>query len=272
MISLPFQYNLNLGVDRYEIDNDALFVRSVLHRWLRSDLSPDGVLRTRLPRPLLNGWFPGVDKHDRTLHVLNIQPVFPVNVRSVNLINRFIVPIMYQPIGKDDAEFGLGDIQYTLFFAPAAAGRVIWGIGPALSVPTASDDALGTGKWSAGPSAVVLTMPGRWVLGALVSNQWSFAGDDDRPDVNSMMIQPFVNYNFDKGWYFSFSPVITANHEAEDGQKWTVPLGGGFGRVFKAGKQPLNASISAYYNAEKPDGAADWTIGAQVKFMFPMKK
>jgi hypothetical protein len=79
-----------------------------------------------------------------------------------------------------------------------------------MTFPTASDSLIGTGKWSAGPSLVVLTMPGHWVLGALASNQWSFAGSG-KNDVNSLLVQPFVNYNFSHGWYLTTSPVITAN-------------------------------------------------------------
>ncbi len=193
MISLPFQYQMMLGVDRYDIDRDALFMRGFLHRWLPDEQGPDGVLRLRVRDRLLREWLPGLEKHERTQHVLNIQPVYPVTVGKLNLINRFILPVMYQPTGEDDGEFGLGDLQYTMFLSPAKAGKVIWGIGPSFSIPTATDDVLGTGKWCAGASAVVLTMPGHWVVGALASNLWSFAGEGGRPDVNSMMIQPFVN-------------------------------------------------------------------------------
>jgi hypothetical protein len=272
MISLPIQYNLNLGVDRYDIDSDSLLSRGLLRRWLSEEAGPDGILRLRIRNRFLREWFPGLEKHNRTQHVVNIQPVYPISLGNLNLINRLIMPVLYQPIGKDDGEFGLGDFQYTMFFSPAKAGKVIWGVGPAISIPTATDDALGTGKWSAGPSVVALTMPGRWVLGALASNTWSFAGDSSRPDVNSMLFQPFINYNFNKGWYFSSSPVITSNWEADSDNRWTVPVGGGIGKIFKMGNQPMNAQMGAYYNVEKPDGGADWNLRFQVQFMFPTQK
>ncbi|HQE82762.1 MAG TPA: neuromedin U [Candidatus Hydrogenedentes bacterium] len=271
MISVPFQYNLNLGVDRYDID-DALLTRILLRRWLDDEQSADGVLRLRIRNRLLREWFPGIEKHERTQHVINIQPVYPINIGKLNLINRVILPVMYQPLGEDDGEFGLGDTQYTLFFSPAESGKIIWGIGPAFSLPTATDDSLGTGKWSAGPSAVVLTMPGRWVFGALASNLWSFAGENDSPDVNSMLVQPFINYNLDKGWYLTSSPIITANWEADSDDRWTVPVGAGLGKIFKVGKQPLNAQLGAYYNVEKPDGGADWNLRFQLQFMFPKQQ
>ena len=95
--------------------------------------------------------------------------------------------------------FGLGDIQLSLFLSPAKSGALIWGIGPIFEFPTATDDALGSDKWSAGPSAAALTIQGPWVLGALVNPLWSFAGDDDRADVNQTLIQPIVNYNLPGG-------------------------------------------------------------------------
>ena len=112
-------------------------------------------------------------------------------------------------------------------------------------------------------------MNGPWVYGALFNNIWSVGGDDDRADVNQMLLQPFVNYNMADGWYLVSAPVITANWEADSDNTWTVPLGGGIGKIFKVGKQPLNASIQGYYNVEKPRMGADWTLRAQLQFLFP---
>jgi hypothetical protein len=133
-------------------------------------------------------------------------------------------------------------------------------------------DALGTGKWSGGVGAVVLIMPGRWVVGGLLNQQWSFAGDDDRSDVDLMILQYFVNYNFEGGLYFTSSPLNTANWEASGGDVWTVPVGGGFGKI-TPGKPPLNVSLQAYYNLVTPDHApaADWTLRLQVQLMFPKR-
>ncbi len=271
MISLPFQYNLNIGVDRYELDKSAFLSRTLLRHWIANESGADGILRLRLRNRLFGDEIPGLEKHDRTQQILNIQPVYPISMGSLNLVNRLIMPVMYQPMGRDDGEFGLGDFQYTMFFSPADSSKVTWGVGPAFLIPTATDKVLGTGKWSAGPSAVVLTMPGHWVLGALAQNLWSFAGDNDRPDVNSLLIQPFINYNLKGGWYLNFAPIITANWKADGGDRWTVPVGGGGGKIFHIGKQPMNATLGAYYNVVKPDGAADWNVRFQLQFMFPKK-
>ncbi len=161
-------------------------------------------------------------------YVLNIQPVYPMNLNNEwSWIHRPIIPVIYQPglaTGIDD-EFGLGDIQYQGYLSPAKPGKLIWGVGPVLSFPTASDEVLGTEQWSAGPGAVVLTIRGPWVIGVLANNIWSFAGDNDRSDVSQGLLQYFINYNFPNGAYLTTAPVINANWEADSDDRWTVPFG-----------------------------------------------
>jgi hypothetical protein len=187
------------------------------------------------------------------------------------LITRTIAPLIYQPeiVPGAGSTFGLGDIKTTLFFSPAKPGKLTWGVGPTFSFPTATDEVLGTEKWSAGASLVALTIQGPWVAGALVDNLWSFAGDDDRADVNQFLLQYFINYNLPNAWYLSSAPIITANWEADKSNKWTIPFGGGVGKIFRIGKQPMNAQIQAFYNAAKPDNGADWTLRLQLQFLFP---
>ena len=207
---------------------------------------------------------------DRVLNILNVQPVYPVNLGRVNLINRLIAPILSAPIGADDRKSGLGDLVYTAFFSPAEPSKVTWGVGPVFLVPTATDDALGTGKWGIGPSAVVFASVGLVAFGGLVNNIWSYAGDDSRGDVNLFLIQPFAYYNLRDGWYFLSAPILTANWEAESGSRWTIPLGGGVGRLFAIGKQKVNANVQGYGYVEHP---ADATVllRAQLQFLFPKK-
>lgn len=223
--------------------------------------------------PFQNNTSFGIGPHNRTQNVLNIQPVIPFNLNEDwNLITRTICPLIYQPFAwkESGGKFGLGDINFTAFISPAKPGTIIWGAGPILSFPTATDEILGTEKWSAGPSVVVLTMPTPWVVGVLVNNLWDFAGDYNRSHVNQMLIQYFINYNLPDGWYFSSAPINTANWKAPSGEKWTIPVGGGFGKILTIGGLPVNASAQAYSNVEKPTGAADWSMRLQVQFLFPM--
>jgi hypothetical protein len=84
-----------------------------------------------------------------------------------------------------------------------------------------------------------------------------------------MLVQPFVNYNMAGGWYFTSSPIITADWKADNDQRWTVPLGGGLGRIFRVKKQPLNTSLQAFGNVEHPAGAAGWSLRLQTQLLFP---
>ncbi|EDY39781.1 putative Neuromedin U [Cyanobium sp. PCC 7001] len=210
---------------------------------------------------------------DGTPNVLNIQPVIPVPLsEELLLVTRTIIPVVNQPASATgtNSAFGLGDINPQFYFVPVSKGRITWGVGPTFVIPSATDDVLGQGKWSAGPAAVVVVTTDRLVYGAVGNNVWSFAGDDDRRSVSQFLVQPFVNYNLPKGWYLVSSPIITANWNAPDGEeRWTVPIGGGIGRVFAIGKQKVNATLQAYWNVVKPDAAGDWTLRAQFQFLFP---
>jgi len=220
--------------------------------------------------PLQNNFLFLEDTGD-LLYNLNVQPVVPFNLNEDwNLITRTIVPFFAlenAPSGFDSA--GLGDINTTLFFSPANSGGVIWGAGPVLSFPTATDDLFGSGKWSAGPAAVALTMRGRWVFGALANNVWSYAGDGDRRSVNAFLVQPFINYNLDAGWFLVSAPVMTADWKRDNDERWTVPIGGGFGRVFPIGRRPVNTSLQAFYNVERPSGGPEWSIRWNLQLLFP---
>jgi hypothetical protein len=210
---------------------------------------------------------------NRTQEILNIQPVVPLHLNEDwNVISRTIIPLISQPDPLLDSNTnGVGDITQSLFLSPAHPGALIWGVGPVFTVPAANDPILGTGKFLFGPTAVFLTTPGHWVLGVLLNNQWSVGGNSLRPPVNTFLAQPFVNYNMAHGWYLTTAPVITSNWLAASGQQWTVPIGGGFGRVFRVGDQPVNASLSGYYNAIHPTGTSDWQLRVQVSLLYPEK-
>jgi hypothetical protein len=222
--------------------------------------------------PIQNNSNFGVQPFDRTQDVLNIQPVIPVRMSdNWMLVMRIIQPIIWQPYPSQPTggQYGFGDMNPTFFLSPAKPGKLIWGVGPALVIPTATDQILGQGKLSLGPSVVALAQPGKWTLGALINNVWSIAGSGGRPDVNQMLLQYFVNYNLDKGWYISVSPILTANWNASSGNVWTVPVGGGVGRVMKLGFQPVNISAAFYGNAVHPSGASSWGMRLQIAFLFP---
>jgi len=216
---------------------------------------------------------------ERTQNTLNIQPVWPFELNeNWNFITRTILPVISQPLADGDRKNGLGDTTFTGFFSPKASGDLTWGAGPVVLLPTNTDDALGSGQWGLGASLVVLTTPGKWVVGSLFSNLWSVTdktvfddllGDEVQQDINFFTWQYFINYNFDKGVYLTSAPVITANWEADSENRWTVPFGVGIGKVTKIGKQPVNGSIQGYYNVEKPAFGSDWQLRLQLQLLFP---
>jgi hypothetical protein len=215
----------------------------------------------------------GMGPDNRTQDVLNIQPVIPTHLsENWNLITRIITPIVFQPTSSQPVNqggYGFGDLNPSFFLSPAKPGKIIWGVGPSLVLPTATNPVLGQGKWSMGPSVVVLAQPGKWTLGGLVNNVWSFAGQSARPDVNQMLFQYFINYNLNHGWYITWQPTLTANWEATNGGRWVVPFGGGVGRIMKLGFQPVNITTQFYGNAIHPPGASPWGLRVQLAFLFP---
>jgi len=207
----------------------------------------------------------------KTQGILNIQPVIPFNLNDDwNFIARPIIPLLNQPPFTDaqDREYGIGNIQFQGFFSPREkVNDWIVGLGPIFEFPTNSNDQLGVDNWSAGPAFVALKMQGPWVYGSLVTQLWSYSADD--PETNKMLIQPFLNYNMKDGWYLTSSPIITADWTADSSNQWTIPIGGGIGKVFHVGKQAMNAQTQAFYNVETPRSGADWGLRFQLQFLFP---
>jgi len=222
--------------------------------------------------PFQNNMNFGLEPNHRTQNILNIQPVIPFNLSdNWNLITRTIMPIIKQPDLRttSDDTWGLEDINISLFLSPAKKG-LIWGLGPVLQFPTGTDEVLSSRKWAAGPAGVGLFMHGPWVIGLLANNLWSYAGNNDRKDVSQFLAQYFVNYNLPDAWYLTSSPIITANWEAEgNGNKWTAPVGGGFGKVFRIGKLPFNGNVSAFANVVRPDAGPDWAFRIQLALLLP---
>jgi hypothetical protein len=223
-----------------------------------------------------NGNF-GVGELGKRQDIFIVEPVVPISLGDQwNLILRGILPLVNNPVmfSGDTKEHGLGDLTIQTFLTPKEAtpvdgGIFTWGIGPTLQLDTASDASLGAGKNAAGIDAVVFWAIKPWTFGALVSNVWSFSGDYDRADVNAMTFEPFVNYNMKDGWYLTSSPILTANWEAKNSERWNIPLGGGIGRIFNIGKQPVNAQIQGFGYARTPTGGPDWSIRASLTFLFP---
>jgi hypothetical protein len=223
--------------------------------------------------PLQNNTSYNIGPNNRAQNTLNIEPVVPIHLGDkLLLITRTILPVVYQPdvTAQQGGTSGVGDLNPSFFFSPAKQGKLIFGVGPTFLIPTATQQATGTGKWSVGPAAVALIQPHPWTIGVLASQLWSFAGPSDRSSVNTFSLQYFVNYNLAHAWYLASSPIITANFAATGGDAWTVPFGGGVGKIFRLGKLPLNGQVQGFYNVRTNDDTiARWQLRVQLAFLFP---
>lgn len=222
--------------------------------------------------PIQNNFNYNVGAHNGNQYVGNFQPVIPFSpTDNWNVITRTIVPVIHQPwLAPEYGDtWGLGDVQFTAFLSPAKPGGIIWGVGPIMQMPSGTDNSTTAGKWAAGPSAVALKIDGHWVYGGLANYISSFAGQVDRGAVSQWTIQPFVNYNLSDGWYLTSIPLITANMMAEGSDVWTVPVGGGIGKIVHVGKVPLNLQLQGFYNVVHPDAGPEWSVRLQVQILLP---
>lgn len=205
--------------------------------------------------------------------LLNVQPVIPFDLGSDwNLISRTIVPLIDQKdfvAGGALDESGVGDVLQSLFFSPKAptAGGWIWGVGPALLLPTASDRVLGGEKWALGPTAVVLKQESGWTVGVLGNHLWSVAGEDDRDDISATLVQPFLGYTTRTYTTFMINTESTYDWK---GETWSVPVNLMATQMLRVGGQPLTLQAGARYWADRPDGGPDgWGFRFAVTFLFP---
>jgi hypothetical protein len=196
--------------------------------------------------------------------------VIPISLNEDwNVISRTILPYVYQEdvIGAS-SQSGLADTSQSFFFSPVkpAKGGWIWGAGPALQIPTATDDLLGEEKWGAGPTGVVLKQQGSVTYGLLLNHIWSFAGEDGREDVNRTFLQPFVSYTTKT--FTSFGINTESTYDWETGQ-WLVPINVSVQQLLKVGKQPISLQVGGRYYAEGPSGAPEWGLRFQFTLLFP---
>ena len=221
----------------------------------------------------------GVGPYRRALNETLIEPVIPFRLtENWILITRTIIPVVVLPrlSPNSNVTYGLGNMEPQFYLSPAHPGKIIWGAGPELYLPTASDDSLSVNsslvpigrKWAGGVDAVALTKHGHWLGGVLLNNEWAGLNHNH---VNEMTLNPFLYYNFSHGWYLVSSEVMGADWTAPRNQRWTVPAGGGFGRVFKVGKKALNARTQFWNDTQRQVGGPSWTMQTQLQLLYPRR-
>ncbi len=207
------------------------------------------------------------DNGDR--YLLNIQPVIPFSLNDDwNIISRTILPVVSQDeiFSGAGSQTGLGDVVQSVFFSPKQPTESgwIWGAGPVIVLPTATDDLLGTDKWGLGPSVVGLKQNGPWTYGALANHVWSVAGDNDRQDISTTFLQPFLSYTTKEAVTFALNTESTYNWESE---QWALPINATATKVTKFGTQLVSIGGGARYWAESTEGGPE---GLGVRLLFTL--
>ncbi len=212
----------------------------------------------------------GIGSADAHKLTVNIQPVIPFSLSSRwNLITRTIFPVIYAeaPAAGLDSTSGLGDIVQSFFFSPTEPmGGWIVGAGPVFLYPSATEKTLGSDKWGAGPTAVVLKQQSGWTYGMLANHIWSFAGLENRNDISATVLQPFLAYQTKTYTTFGVNTESTYDWKSE---QWTVPVNLTVAQMVKIGGMPIQFLLGGRYYADKPDGGPDWGLRFQVTFLFP---
>jgi len=220
----------------------------------------------KLPVQFTTGF--GVGPRHRAGESINVQPVLPLSLSAEwDLIFRPSVTATYLP--GPGAQFGLEDLQASLFLTPAGATKWIWGLGPIVQLPTATTDELGTGRWSAGPTGALIYSSGPWLNGVLTYHLASFAGDRHRSSVNQTYIEPEVSYSFASGWYVQCDPALTYDWTADSADAWSIPMGADIGDALTIGAQAMSFQLGVYDFLKRPDGGPEWLMRAQVTLLFP---
>ena len=219
--------------------------------------------------PLQSNFDWGGDNH-AFRYQLNFQPVVPLSISAdTNLIVRTIVPFVSQSdVIPGTSQSGLGDITQSFFFSPKnpTSGGLIWGAGPVLLYPTATDSLLGSGKFGVGPTAVLLKQEGPWTYGTLLNHIWSVAGSGSRDSVNASFLQPFISYTTKQATSFTLN--TEAGYDWEHRQ-WTTPINLMVAQVFKISGQPISAQIGGRYIPAGPSALPDWGFRFALTFLFP---
>ena len=203
----------------------------------------------------------------------NIQPVVPFSFNADwNLISRTILPVIDQsdiPI-NGLGESGLGDTVQSLFFSPKepTSNGIIWGVGPAFLLPTATESTLGSEKWGAGPTAIVLKQSGHWTYGGLVNHLESFAGQSGRKHVSVATLQPFITYITSTKTSFGLSMESTYDW---DTAQWSVPINATVSQLIKVGKLPAQVGVGVRYWADGPTSGPEG-LGARLTWTFLLPK
>ncbi|KXJ57537.1 MAG: hypothetical protein AXW12_06360 [Thalassospira sp. Nap_22] len=222
--------------------------------------------------PLQGNYDSGYGSADGEKYLINVQPVMPMRLNDDwNLISRTILPLVHQNDinGNSGTDTGIGDTVQSFFFSPVEPTKsgLIWGVGPALLLPTASESSLGVDQWGAGPTAVGLFADGPWTYGMLTNHIWGTDEGSAASATNASFFQPFINYTTPNAWTFALNTESTYNWTAE---QWSVPVNGIVSKLTSIGDQKISVGAGVRYWVDSPDAGPDgWGARLILTFLFP---
>lgn len=219
---------------------------------------------------LQNYYIPDLTESSEDANQFWFRYASPFSIGESNWLLRASLPINTFPTTPSGhSETGLGDMNlFASYLLDTGNPAVSFGFGPQLTAPTASEDALGSEKWSAGLVNVLFNAESpKFQYGYLASWQKSFAGEEDREDVELATFQPFAFYQLGGGTYLRSAPIWAYNLEDDS---YSVPLGAGVGQVIHSGKTVYNIFVEPQFSvADEGPGQPDWQIffGLNMQFM-----
>lgn len=188
----------------------------------------------------------GIGEEDSSRNTMNFQPIVPFALNEkYSLITRYILPIIAQHdvSAAGTNETGLADTLVSGWISNRQVKNgVVWGVGGAFLVPTATD-------------------------GALVNQVWSVAGDEARKAVNQMYLQPFVTYNWRSGTGLTMNTELTQNWEASTTTAFVNIMAGG---LLKFGGQLAQIQIGPRIQVAAPEeGKAAFGVRTALILVLP---
>lgn len=260
MFGTLFSAAIGLSAARADDGNSIALSQSQLVKQANAPIS--SILQVRLQDTYVPQ-FTGLSGKGNTFSIALTMPLPKYRLLPIPQLSLFTIPAAVTLPG---GLTGFGDLRF-LDIAVFQVGRnVFWGVGPTFIFPTASKRQTGLGKWQAGPAAAIAFTPEKWLLGVLIQNPISFAGDRDRIDANAMILQPFVTYQLANGWFVKSQPQMFFNWKTG---KQILPLDLGLGRVFRIGRQNVNCFVEPFWNISHDGPSPKYGIVFGVSLLYP---
>ena len=197
---------------------------------------------------------------DKSGNILNLRAIQPFSLFGGGWVARATLPVVTLPTPPDlDSETGFGDFNvFALKLIDIGRPTVTVGFGPSLTVPSATNDALGTGTWNVGLANVLFNFTNpRFQWGYLAVWETDVAKErDDANDVNRGFLQPFGIFQLGDGWYLRSTGVWNYDFETDN---YSMPVGLGVGKVIITEPAVLNVFFEPQVAiASEGPGQREW--------------